>query len=87
MSKRTTVQFVCVRAEHHRRTARSQVVCEHLGCLSYCPAGEVGGHDWMPTMTDLATLACLGFETAGDNGDGVGAETEELADERVPIAR
>jgi hypothetical protein len=85
MSRTTKVQFVCVRAEHHRRTSRSRVVCEHLGCPSYCPAGDVGGHDWMPTLTDLATLGCLGYETRYE--DELGAAADELAEERTPIAR
>lgn len=59
-----TVQFVCVRGAHHRRGPGAASLCEHLGCGAYCPAGDVPGHEWMPTSTDLSTLVDLGYVRA-----------------------
>lgn len=50
------ILYVCARPDHHRRRARETRPVEHLGCAAYCPAGDLGGHEWMPTQTDLTRL-------------------------------
>lgn len=55
------IDFVCVRAAHHRHMAVSPCLCDVEGWRGYCPAGDIGGHDWMPTSTDIATLRELGY--------------------------
>lgn len=58
---RTSIVFVCVRPEHHRRRAIGAALSENLGRSAYCPAGDLEGHDWLPGPTDRARLACLGM--------------------------
>lgn len=55
------IHFVCVRGSHHRRATAATHLCRHLGCPAFCPAGDVGDHDWVVTSTDIATLARLGY--------------------------
>ena len=55
------LQFVCMRPLHHRHRTSPLSLCEHKGCAAYCPAGDIGGHDWLPVSTDLAGLAGLGY--------------------------
>jgi hypothetical protein len=70
------VQFVCVRPAHHRRCAMVEI-CEHVGLAAYCPAGDIGGHDWMPTSTDVAALLHLGFIVGVREGDIAPADKRE----------
>ena len=78
-----TVQFVCVRGAHHRRGTGAASLCEHLGCDAYCPAGDVPGHEWMPTSTDLSTLVDLGYvRSRGDE-----ARADDEADDAALIHR
>ena len=65
---RKRIQFVCVRAAHHRSVTPQKVVCEHYGCDAFCPAGDVGDHEWLPTTTDLVGLGCLGYVRYADDG-------------------
>lgn len=65
----TRIQFVCVRAAHHRRGTRAEGLCAYLGCAAYCPAGDIGAHDWMPASTDVATLARLGYLRTRDEAE------------------
>jgi hypothetical protein len=77
------VQFVCVRGSHHRQRATTEL-CEYLGRPAYCPSGEVGGHEWLATATDFATLARLGYVpvTVVDPRD---ADREDDAADRPPV--
>ncbi len=79
------VQFVCVRPAHHRRGAAAEL-CAHCGLAAYCPAGDVGGHDWMPTSTDLATLIHLGFVRTHE-GDLAADERDEAEDDALIVVR
>lgn len=63
------IEFVCVRAAHHRRQAMAEDVCEFAGFLAYCPAGDIGGHEWMAAPTDLATLTRVGLRRAREAAD------------------
>lgn len=71
------VEFVCVRAAHHRRMAASPCFCDVDGWRGYCPAGDVGGHDWMSTSTDIATLRHLGYCSGPASDEVAGAERNE----------
>ncbi len=68
------VQLVCVRAVHHRHQA-AECLCDVAGFTGYCPAGDVGGHDWMPVMTDLSSLARIGF-LRDDEGEHAPADLD-----------
>lgn len=79
------VQFVCVRAAHHRRRSTVERLCEHFGCVAYCPAGDIGEHDWMPTAADLLGLARVGY-VGGRDGAGATAQDERARlDEDAPV--
>lgn len=55
------VRYVCLRPSHHRRRASGVQLGQHLGCPAYCPAGDVEGHEWMPALTDVERLGCVGL--------------------------
>lgn len=82
-----TVQFVCLRAAHHRRWATVERLCEHLGCAAYCPAGDIGEHDWMPAATDLLGLARLGYIRPRDEADLATDEGQRLDDDVLVLIR
>lgn len=71
------VAFVCVRAAHHRHIVKAPCLCDVGGWRGYCPAGDVGGHDWMSTSTDLATLRRLGYYSASDADDEAEHESDD----------
>ena len=71
------VAFVCVRAAHYRHMAASPCFCDVGGWRGYCPAGDVGGHDWMSTSIDLATLRRLGYYSASDADDEAERESDD----------
>lgn len=58
------VGYVCMRPEHHRHRAADAELSEHRGCVAYCPAGAVEGHEWMACSTDLDRLAIAGIAPA-----------------------
>lgn len=74
-ARETRVDFVCFRAAHYRKRSAATAVCEHFGCPAYCPAGDVGDHEWVALSTDLARLARLGYAGLGGR-----EEPEEPAD-------
>jgi hypothetical protein len=49
------------------------------GWRGYCPAGDIGGHDWMSTSTDLATLRNIGYcwSPASQSEDDAESERED----------
>jgi hypothetical protein len=55
------VEFVCVRAAHHRRAATTRCLCDVGGWHGYCPAGDIGDHEWLPITSDLVRLTQLGY--------------------------
>lgn len=55
------ILYVCLRPAHHRHRAARPELCEHRGCVAYCPAGAAEGHEWMATPTDLRRLARTGI--------------------------
>lgn len=71
------IEFVCVRSAHHRHAAASPCLCDVGGWHGYCPAGDVGGHDWMPTSTDLMTLEQLGYRRSQRSDEAVARERED----------
>jgi len=77
------VDFVCVRAAHHRRRPTSPCLCDHLGRPAYCPAGDVDDHDWMPLATELARLARIGYARIADVHDE--KEAGEPDDDRILV--
>ncbi len=79
------IQFICVTAAHHRLGTAGEAACEHFGCAAYCPAGDVGHHEWMPTWTDLGSLAALGYVRDGE--DAADECTPEAADDRLVLIR
>ncbi len=79
------VQFVCLRAAHHRRWATGERLCANLGCAAYCPAGDIGDHEWMPTATDLLGLTRLGYIRPRDEADLAAEDERERRDDAVPV--
>lgn len=79
------VQFVCVRAAHHRHWAPVATLCEHLGCAAWCPAGDVGDHEWLPAATDIVGLSQLGYRRAAR--DAGGAEKHDADDDARVLIR
>lgn len=70
------IHFVCVRGSHHRHAAATTHLCRHLGCPAFCPAGDVGEHEWVVTSTDIATLARLGYVVTREPA-GMAERTDE----------
>ena len=81
----TRVQFVCLRAEHHRLRPVGSTLRQYLGHSAYCPAGDVGDHDWMPVATDLLRLARVGFLYPLDEPEAT--DTEPPSDDDLVLMR
>lgn len=79
-SETTYVQFVCMRPAHHRHRMSALSLCEHQGCAAYCPAGDVGDHDWLPVLTRTASLVSLGYAPARADVPAMGEEREAEGD-------
>lgn len=71
------VALVCVRAAHHRHMVEAPRLRDVDGWRGYCPAGDIGGHDWMSTATDLATLRHLGYCWGPASDEVAGAERDD----------